>query len=45
MTTVKELLNDNKANLMSRLDQMATSKEDLEILKKTMAEIERRANR
>ena len=50
MTTVKELLNcneetTNKVNLMDRLNQMARTPEELETLKKTMAEVERRARR
>jgi hypothetical protein len=50
MTTVKELLNcneetANKVNLINRLSQMARTPEELETLKKTMAEIERRAKR
>lgn len=46
ITTVKELLKDNtqSLHLADRVNQMATSKEDLEILKKTQAEIERRLN-
>lgn len=50
MTTVKELLNcneetTNKTNLMNRLNQIARTPDELETLKKTMAEVERRARR
>ena len=46
ITTVKELLQDNaqSLHLADRLNQMASSEEDLEILKKTQKEIEKRLN-